>query len=60
LFAGSHQAASHAAMMHSFFDSCKRNEINPFEWLKTTLEKIPEHKANKPEELLPHKYNKKK
>lgn len=59
LFAGSHQAAWHAAMMYSFFDSCKRNEINPFEWLKTTLEKIPEHKANKLEELLPHKYNKK-
>jgi hypothetical protein len=58
LFAGSHQAATHAAMMYSFFDSCKRNEINPFEWLKTTLEKLPEHKANKLEELLPHKYNK--
>jgi transposase len=60
MFAGSHQAASHAAMMYSFFDSCKRNEINPFEWLKTILEKIPEHKANELEELLPHKYNKKK
>lgn len=59
LFAGSHQAARHAAMMYSFFDSCKRNEIDPFEWLKSTLEKIPEHKANKLEELLPHKFKKK-
>ena len=60
LFAGSHQAAQHAAMMYSLFDSCKRNEVNPFEWLKTTLEKIPQLKANKLEELLPHKYNKKR
>lgn len=56
LFAGSHQAAQHAAMMYSFFDSCKRNEVNPFDWLKSTLEKIPEHKANKLAELLPHKF----
>ena len=56
LFAGSHQAAGHAAMMYSFFDSCKRNQINPFDWLKETLEKIPEQKANKLQELLPHNF----
>lgn len=29
LFAGSHQAAEHAAMMYSFFGTCKLNGIEP-------------------------------
>ncbi len=31
LFAGSHQAAGHAAMMYSFLGTCKLNGINPYE-----------------------------
>ena len=40
LFAGSHQAAQRAAMIYSFFAICKKHEVNPFEWLKYTLENI--------------------
>jgi transposase len=54
LFAGSHQSAQHAAMMYSFFASCKANNVNPFIWLNDILNRLPEHKANKLEELLPH------
>jgi transposase len=54
LFAGSHQSAQHAAMMYSFFASCKANNVNPFTWLNDILNRLPEHKANKLEELLPH------
>ncbi len=55
LFAGSHKAAQNAAMMYSFFGTCKLNGINPQQWLTKTLEKIPQHKANKLHQLLPVK-----
>jgi len=53
LFAGSHAAAERIAMMYSFFGSCKANEINPYEWLRETLERIPETKVTDLEKLLP-------
>jgi transposase len=56
LFAGSHKAAQHAAMMYSFFATCKINDINPLEWLTDVLNRIPEHKANKLVELLPNNW----
>jgi len=40
LFAGSHEAAQRAAMIYSFFAICKKHEVNPFQWLKHTLENI--------------------
>lgn len=52
LFAGSHEAAQNAAMMYSFFTSCRRNEVNPFEWLKNVLERIPEQSIRRLDELL--------
>lgn len=53
LFAGSHEGAERAAMMYSFLGTCKKNNVNYFTWLKDILERIPEHKANRLEELLP-------
>ena len=53
LFAGSHQAAQNAAMIYSFLGTCKMQNINPRQWLQTTLEKIPEHSIQKLEQLLP-------
>src|SRR5690606_1469092 len=29
-----------AAMIYSFFAICKKHEVNPFQWLKYTLENI--------------------
>jgi len=55
LFAGSHDAAQRIAMMYSFFGTCKANKINPYEWLKTTLDRIPDHHVNRLDELLPTK-----
>lgn len=40
LFAGSHDAAQRAAIIYSFFAICKKHEVNPFHWLKHTLENI--------------------
>lgn len=53
LFAGSHRGAERAAMFYSFFGTCKKNNVNPYEWLKRVLEAIPEYKVNKLHELLP-------
>jgi len=53
LFAGSNQAAQRAAMVYSFFASCKANDINPREWLRDVLIRIGNHPVNRLEELLP-------
>jgi len=53
LFAGSARGAERAAMFYSFFGTCRKNNVNPFDWLKKVLEIIPEYKVNKLEELLP-------
>lgn len=55
LFAGSHDAAQWAAMMYSFFATCKANEVEPFQWLKKTLESLPDAKVNNIANLLPRK-----
>lgn len=53
LFAGSHNGARRAAMLYSFLGTCKINDVNPFEWLRNTLEKIPTYPVNKLAQLLP-------
>jgi transposase len=53
LFAGSHEAAQRSAMLYSFMGTCKLRGVEPLQWLKTTLSKLPDHKANRLKELLP-------
>ena len=53
LFAGSSRGAERAAMFYSFLGTCKKNDVNPFDWMKKVLEVIPEHKVSKLDELLP-------
>jgi transposase len=55
LFAGSHEAAQRIAMMYTFFATCKANEVNPYQWLKHTLDIIAEHKVNELDLLIPRK-----
>lgn len=55
LFAGSHEAAQRTAMLYSLLATCKLNDINPTEWLKSTLIAMPNHPINRIEELLPIK-----
>ncbi|WP_062054047.1 IS66 family transposase [Aquimarina longa] len=56
LFSGSHKAAQKAAILYSFFASCKINNVNAYNWLKDVLEKIQEYKANRLYELLPNNW----
>jgi hypothetical protein len=53
LFAGSHEAAQRAAMIYTFLGTCKLNDVEPFAWLKETLEKIADYKIQNLKELLP-------
>jgi transposase len=54
LFAGSHEAARRSGMLYSLLGTCKMHGIEPYTWLKNTLQKIAEHPVNKVYELLPH------
>jgi hypothetical protein len=40
LFAGSHHAAEMTAAKYSFMASCKKNNLNEFDWLKDVFERI--------------------
>ena len=53
LFAGSDEAAQRAAMMYSFFATCKNHDINPMEWLTNTLNVIADTKVSQLHTLLP-------
>jgi transposase len=57
LFAGSHHAAQNNAMLYSFFGSCKTNNVNPYQWLKDVLEKIPDWKIQNLQQLLPNQWS---
>ncbi|MFT4751938.1 MAG: hypothetical protein ACJATN_002553 [Neolewinella sp.] len=58
LFAGSHLGAQRAAMMYSFFASCKYAGVNPWEWLADVLGRIGAHPVNRLEEFLPAQWEK--
>lgn len=58
LFAGSHEAAQRAAMIYSFFAICKKYEVNPFQWLKYTLENIMSINHKNLKDLYPQNYKK--
>lgn len=53
LFAGSHEAAERAAIVYSLLATCKHNGIEPWKWLKDTLNALPLHPINQIHELLP-------
>jgi transposase len=57
LFAGSHEAAQRSAMLYSLMGTCKLRGINPFDWLKRTLETISSHPINRIQELLPYEHS---
>lgn len=58
LFAGSHEAAEMTAMMYSFMASCKRNNINEFEWFKDVFERIQSINHKELYQLLPSNWEK--
>jgi transposase len=56
LFCGSHESAQRAAIIYSLFGTCKRNGINPQEWLLDVFKKLPARKAANIDDLLPQNW----
>ena len=53
LFTGSERAGKRAAAIQSLFATAKLNDIEPYAWLKDTLEKLPTWPYSRIDELLP-------
>ena len=56
LFAGSLRAGQRAAAVMSLIQSAKLNGHDPYAYLKDVLTRLPTHKNNLIEELLPHRW----
>jgi len=57
LFAGSQRAGIRAAAIQSLIATAKLNGLDPYAWLKSTLEKLPTHPNHLIDELLPFNSN---
>jgi transposase len=55
LFAGSERAGQRAAAIQSLIATAKLNDLEPYAWLKDTLEKLPLWPNSRIDELLPIK-----
>jgi len=53
LFTGSARAGQRAAAIQTLLGTAKVNDLNPQEWLKETLEKLPVWPNSRIDELLP-------
>jgi transposase len=53
MFAGSLEAAQNAATLISLIESCERNEVNTFEYLRDVLQRISVHPSSRISELTP-------
>jgi transposase len=53
MFQGNEQGARRAAILYSLLETCKKNDVDPYEWLKDIYTRIPTHPINKIKELLP-------
>lgn len=58
LFAGSHEAASRAACIYTFFAICKKHDVNAYEWLTYVLDNLSESKITDLEHLYPQNFKK--
>ena len=56
LFAGSERAGKRAAAIQSLLGTAKLNGLDPYAWLKDTLEKLPIWPYSRIDELLPFKH----
>lgn len=56
LFAGSLRAGKRAAAIMSLIQSAKLNGLNPYEYLRDVLERLPTHLNSRIDELLPHNW----
>ena len=53
LFVGSQTGGKSAAIAYTLIETAKLNGVDPHAWLSDTLARIPDHKINRIDELLP-------
>ena len=53
LFAGSDEGGKRAAVIYSLIQSCKRNGVEPFAYLRDVLQRLPGHSTHNLHELTP-------
>jgi transposase len=53
LFVGSQTGGKFAAIAYTLIETAKLNGVDPKAWLADTLARIPDHKINRIDELLP-------
>ncbi|MEJ7830830.1 MAG: IS66 family transposase [Segetibacter sp.] len=53
MFAGNEEGAQRGAMYYSLLETCKKNNIDPYTWLKDFYTRIPTHPINRLREFLP-------
>ncbi len=53
LFMGSASGGKAAAIAYTFIETARLNGIDPQAWLAQVLERIPDYKINRVDELLP-------
>jgi len=56
LFVGSGKGGNSAALFLSLIESCRKNKINPWEYLTDIFRRIMSHKASRLRELLPDQW----
>lgn len=56
LFAGSEEGGQTAATLMSLIETCKRLDINPFEYLKDVLTRFPSAKTSQIDDFLPDRW----
>lgn len=56
MFAGSHHSAEMTAAMYSFMATCKKNNLNEWEWLTDVMARIQSHKHKDLYQLLPNNW----
>ncbi len=52
-FAGSDAGGHRAAAVYTLVETCKMNDLDPQAWLTDVLGRLPDHPANKVDDLLP-------
>ena len=53
LFMGSSSGGKAAAIAYTLIETARLNDVDPQDWLAQVLERIPDYKINRVDELLP-------
>ena len=56
LFAGSNEGGKRLALFYSLLASCKKQQVNPWEYLKDILERMPRTRTSQLRDMLPDKW----